>query len=106
MTWPASQKTNLHYPQQPQENPQATVQIAHQQKYRLNVCAGIIDGHLIGTVYMPQGLNGRIYTFITTLENLPLPLRVQIWFMHDGAPPHFSIIARYHENNAMATMIC
>lgn len=88
------------------ENPHATVQKAHQQQFSLNVWAGIIDGHLIGPVFMPQRLNGQIYTnFLQNelpqmLEDLPLLLRAQMWFMHDGAPPHFSITARDHLNNA------
>lgn len=88
------------------ENPHATVQRAHQQQFSLNVWAGIIDRHLIGPVFLPQRLNGEIYrNFLQhelppLLENLPLLLRAQMWFMHDGAPPHFSIIARDHLNNA------
>jgi hypothetical protein len=27
------------------------------------------------------------------LDDVPLQLRVDMWFMHDGAPPHFSRIA-------------
>ena len=88
------------------QNPHATVQKAHPQQFSLNVRVGIIDGHLIGPVFLPQRLNEQIYTnFLQNelpqiLENLPLLLRAQMWFMHDGAPPHFSIIARDHLNNA------
>lgn len=87
------------------ENPHAMVQKAHQQQFSLNVWAGIIGGHLIGPVFLPQRLNGQIYTnFLGNelpqlLENLPLLLRAQMYFMHDGAPPHFSIMARDHLNN-------
>jgi hypothetical protein len=33
------------------------------------------------------------------LNDVPLQLRVAIWFMHDGAPPHFSRIARHYLND-------
>lgn len=87
------------------ENPHAIVQRGHQQQFRLNVWGGIIDEHLIGPVFLPQRLNGQTYTdFLQNelpqlLENLPPDLRAQMWFMHDGAPPHFSIIARQHLQN-------
>ena len=33
------------------------------------------------------------------LDNVPLQLRVGMWFMHDGAPPHFTRIARQYLND-------
>lgn len=30
------------------------------------------------------------------LEDLPLLLRQDMWFMHDGAPPHFTLAVRRH----------
>jgi hypothetical protein len=32
-------------------------------------------------------------------DDVPLQLRVGMWFMHDGAPPHFSRIARQYRND-------
>lgn len=32
--------------------------------------------------------------FMELLEDLPLPTRIAIWFTRDGAPPHFSLLAR------------
>ena len=32
-------------------------------------------------------------------DDVPLQLRVGMWFMHDGAPPHFSSIARQYLND-------
>lgn len=87
------------------ENPHAIVRRGHQHRFSLNVWGGIIDEHLIGPVFLPQRLNGQTYTdFLQNelpqlLENLPLDLRAQMWFMHDSAPPHFSIIARQHIQN-------
>jgi len=33
------------------------------------------------------------------LDDVPLQLRVGMWFMHDGAPPDFSRIARQYMND-------
>lgn len=30
------------------------------------------------------------------LENIPLAIRLRMWFMHDGTPAHFSITARLY----------
>ena len=47
-------------------------------------------------------LNGEAYRHFleeelpVLLENVPLNLRYQMYFMHDGAPAHFSVIARQY----------
>jgi hypothetical protein len=33
------------------------------------------------------------------LDDVPLQLRVGMWFTHDGAPPHFSQITRQYLND-------
>jgi hypothetical protein len=33
------------------------------------------------------------------LEEVPLTIRQRMWFLHDGAPAHFSLTAREHLNN-------
>jgi hypothetical protein len=62
----------------------------------VNVWAGIIGNVLIGPWILPQRLNADIYLIFLRnslpelLEELPLAVRVEMWFMHDGAPSHFS----------------
>lgn len=81
-------------------NPHAIASRHFQHEFRINVWAGIVDHHLIGPVILPNRLNGENYldflrnTFPNLIEDLPLLLRHEMWFMHDGAPPHFSVNVR------------
>lgn len=83
-----------------EENPHSLRQSRHQQQFSLNVWAAIIADHLIGPYFLPPRLNGLSYTqFLEEelgplLEDVPLEVRRQMFFMHDGAPAHFSRIAR------------
>lgn len=84
------------------ENPHATKVTHYQHEFKVNIWAGIIDNFLIGPITMPDNLNGNNYliflqeTLPTLLEDLPLLLRQNMWFMHDGAPPHFSLAVRQY----------
>jgi hypothetical protein len=57
----------------------------------------IIGDVLVGPHVLPQWLTGNSYRHFlendlpTLLEDLPLAIRAHMWFMHDGASPHFSI---------------
>lgn len=88
-----------------QLNPHGTFTHAHQEKFRVNVYAGVIDNQLIGLYLLPPRLNGRTYlTFLQEvlpelLENVPLGIRHQMWLQHDGAPAHFEIDVRNHLND-------
>lgn len=88
-----------------EENPHGILQTKHQRKFNVNVWAGIIGNHLIGPFVLQDRLNGERYLeFIQNdlnglLEHVPLQTRRDMWFMHDGAPPHFSLIVRDHLNH-------
>lgn len=77
----------------------------HQYTFSLNVWAGIIGDHLLGPFFLPQTLNGDNYLHFlqndlpNLLENVPLEIRGNMYFMHDGAPAHFRITVREHLNN-------
>lgn len=82
-------------------NPRAAFQARHQQQFRINVWAGIVGDCLVGPYFLPARLTGAIYRdFIqNTLpellhEDVPLNIRQNMWFMHDGAPAHFSRLVR------------
>lgn len=87
------------------ENPHAIIQANHQVRFQINVWAGIIGNHLVGPFVLENRLNGESYLrFLqeelpNLLENVPLETRRNMWYMHDGAPPHFPIIVRQHLNN-------
>lgn len=88
------------------ENPHATVVHHYQHQFQsINVWAGIIGNFLIGPCVLPPRLNGELYlqflqnAFRDLIEHLPLETRQRMYFMHDGAPPHFSVAVRDHLNN-------
>jgi hypothetical protein len=67
--------------------------------------AGILGDKLNGPYVLLQRLTGHSYlnfivsTLLELLEDVPLRGRAQMWFMHDGAPPHFTITVREHLHN-------
>lgn len=86
------------------ENPHA-IKINHfQHEFKLNVWIGIIGNFIVGPVILPQRLTGNIYlqflqnTLPDLLDDLPIQLRINMWYMHDGAPPHFSVNVRNYLN--------
>jgi hypothetical protein len=80
-----------------EENPHAVVQSSRQQQFSINVWTAIIGNLLVDPHVFPQRLTGNSYRHFlendlpVLLEDLPLAIRAHMWFMHDGAPPHFSI---------------
>ena len=94
---------NLHF--WADENPHAIIQNKHQQRFMVNVWAGIIGNNLIGPFVFEERLNGEIYlqflqqNLNNLLEDVPLDRRMQMWYMHDGAPPHFNRLVRQHLTN-------
>ncbi|EZA46558.1 hypothetical protein X777_00036, partial [Ooceraea biroi] len=75
-----------------------------QYQFSLNVWVGIIGDCLIGPHFLPLRLNGGSYCqFLEEklpilLEDVPLHIRHQMWFMHDKAPAQFSLNVRQHLN--------
>lgn len=87
-------------------NPHAAVVSHHQHQFQsINIWAGIIGNFLIGPFVLPPRLNGELYleflqnNLLDLIEHLPLAIRRNMYFMHDGAPPHFSVAVRNHLNN-------
>ena len=83
-------------------NPNATHVSRHQQRFSLNVWAGLLGDRIIGPHFLPQRLNGQRYRrFLRTVlpdllhhDDVPLNQRLNMWFMHDGAPAHFQLRVR------------
>lgn len=84
------------------ENPYAITETHFQEQFSVNVWVGIIDDNLIGPFFLPGRLNGQSYLHFlqeelpVLLEDVPIALRNEMWYMHDGAPAHFSVIVREH----------
>lgn len=76
-------------------NPHIVRERAFQQRFSINVWAGILNDRLIGPYILPSPLTGHHYSiFLRTvlpelLEDVPLIERCRMWFQHDGAPAHF-----------------
>lgn len=83
------------------ENPHEVLEDRFQHQFSLNVWLGIVGEYLIGPVFLPARLTGEVYrnfleeTLPDFLDDVPLATRIAMWFMHDGAPPHFSLVARH-----------
>jgi len=79
---------------------QRTIESNYQHRFSVNVWCGVIGDQLIGPYIFAQCLTGAIYAnFLqdempALLENVPLQTRLQMYYQHDGAPPHFSQVVR------------
>lgn len=86
------------------ENPHAVSERHFQYQFSLNVWAGIVGDYLIGPFFLPLRINGETYQHFLEnelpplLDDVPLETRRRMWFMHDGAPAHFSEITRNYLN--------
>lgn len=82
------------------DNPHAITQTRFQDRFSFNVWIGIIGDYLIGPYFLPLRLNGNAYQHFLEhelpqlMEDVPVGIRMNSWFMHDGAPAHFSLVAR------------
>ena len=91
---------NIHLWSERDHNPHGSRESHFQVRFSVNVWAGIIGDHVVGPYIFPQRLTGQSYSIFLDevlpqlLENVPLHIRNQSWFQHDGAPPHFSANVR------------
>ncbi|KMQ84872.1 hypothetical protein RF55_16973 [Lasius niger] len=82
------------------KNPRATALRRDQHQFAVNIWAGIVGDTLIGPYLLPPRLNAYIYlqflqhVLPDLLEDVPLNIRRDMWFQHDGTPPHFSLDVR------------
>jgi len=79
-------------------NPNYTQDIHFQHDQRIMVWCGIIDERVIGPFFFDGTVTGESY--LNMVQNQILPAIEQqddldsIWFMQDGAPPHYANIVR------------
>lgn len=87
------------------ENPHLPRVTHFQHEFSINVWCGIIGNCFIGPHELPARLNGDMYlhflenTLEELLDDVPLNLRHNYWFMQDGAPAHFQNVVRDHLNH-------
>jgi hypothetical protein len=79
-----------------EDNPHGIIHSRHQQQISINVWAGNVGDCLVGLHVLPHQLTGNHYwDFLwydlpMLKEDVPLAVRTWMWYMHDGAPAHFS----------------
>lgn len=87
-----------------EENPHGVHIRGYQHRFSVNMWAGIVGERLIGPIMLPPRLTGTNYLdFLRNVlpelfHDLPLNVRQNLWFQHDGAPAHFSLLVREHLN--------
>ncbi|GFX64463.1 uncharacterized protein TNCV_4043531 [Trichonephila clavipes] len=85
-------------------NPHVTRTQAAQDRFLVNVWAGILGDHLIGPYILPDRLTGpRYLIFLEQVlpelfdsAHVTAATRTSMWFQQDGASSHFSISVRNH----------
>lgn len=86
------------------ENPHSVYEKGHQVQFSINIWMGVVGDQLIGPYLLPPRLNAENYLVFLRevlpelLEAVPLHIRQNMIFQHDGAPAHFGRIVRNHLN--------
>lgn len=76
------------------ENPGWTIQIPRQEQWRVNVWAGILNDRIIGPWFFDGNMDSEVYADLlenvlpVLLEDVPLDLRLRMWWQQDGHPAH------------------
>ncbi|KOC62224.1 hypothetical protein WH47_03982 [Habropoda laboriosa] len=82
------------------ENPYAMRPYAAQERWPVNLWAGICNDFVVGPYILPDRLNGSTYNnFLENvlpglLEEIPLEIRKNMYFQHDGTPAHYAANVR------------
>lgn len=96
-------RRNLHF--YSDTNPYFTRRIPNQRRWSINVWAACLGPYIIGPHFFEGSLTGVRYldflqnTLPELLENVPLNIRQNMWFQHDGAPAHSTLAVRNFLNN-------
>jgi len=86
------------------DNPLETSVSNFQRRFTVNVWCGVLGIKLIGPFVFDNNFTGKVYeVFLRNelpglLEDIPLMIRSQIYFQHDGAPPHYTRHVRDYLN--------
>jgi len=86
------------------EKPHGTVESNYQHHFSINVWCVVNGDQMIGPYIFPR-LTGDIYTSFlqdeqpAVLENVPLQILWQMYYQHNGPPPHFSQVIRQYLNH-------
>ncbi|GFT69210.1 uncharacterized protein TNCV_2253661 [Trichonephila clavipes] len=67
-----------------------------QQRFTVNMWAGIVGDSLLGPCILPPRLHSHKYLVFLQevlpelLTDIPAPIRRRMWFQQDGAPSHYA----------------
>jgi hypothetical protein len=90
------------------ENPHRTRITNFQRRFSVNVWCGLLGDKLIGPFVFENNLTGDTYEFFLRnelpglLEGIPLVVRSQLYFQHDGAPPHYTRHLREYSDESFS----
>ena len=93
---------NCHY--WSPENPHWYREVLNQHRWSLYVWVGICNGQVIGPHFFERPINSPMYLeFLENdlpayLGNVPLAVRLNLWYQQDGAPAHHARIVRMFLN--------
>lgn len=86
------------------ENPHWMREMDNQRYWTLNTWCGIVGNKIVGPFFFNGNLNGESYNnFLIEhlpglLIDIPDETKRRMWFMHDGAPAHYSLNVRHTLN--------
>ena len=88
---------NSHY--WSKTNPHWMQEVQHQGRWSVNCWAGILGGQIIGPFFFNRLTGANYLQFLIEelpilLEEVPLEIRRQLLFQHDGCPAHFAVNVR------------
>ncbi|KAJ8937688.1 hypothetical protein NQ318_015796 [Aromia moschata] len=81
-------------------NQRATVTRHSQFRFKINIWVGMLGNNVLGAVELPSNLNSvNYFDFLKNglpdlLDDVPLQDGVNMWFMQDGAAPHYALLVR------------
>jgi hypothetical protein len=87
------------------DNPHGTLETDFQRRFSMNVWCFMIDNMLIGPVILDDRmirqnyLDFLQYGLPEQLEDVPLVIRIAMYYQHDGAPTHYTRLVMQHLNN-------
>jgi hypothetical protein len=88
------------------DNPHETSVTKLQKRFSVNVWCSLLGNKLTGPFVFDNNLTGNIYeVFLRNelpglLEDIPLMIRSQMYFQHDGAAPHYTRHVREYLNES------
>lgn len=86
------------------ENPHWRSDGHTQFKKKVNVWAGILNGRAVGPFFIENNLNANVYEVMLREQIVPSIREIagdnmdEIYFQHDGAPPHYGVNVRQYLN--------